>query len=60
MKLPRRSFLHLAAGAAAFPAASRIARAAPSHVAGELFKMLSTGHGEAAFSNGGGAVKNER
>jgi len=27
MKLPRRKFLHLAAGAAAFPAASRIARA---------------------------------
>jgi tripartite-type tricarboxylate transporter receptor subunit TctC len=27
MKLPRRSFLHLAAGAAALPAASRIARA---------------------------------
>ncbi len=27
MKLPRRTFLHLAAGAAAFPAASRIARA---------------------------------
>ena len=29
MKLPRRLFLHLAAGAAAFPAASRIARAEP-------------------------------
>src|SRR5262249_55549147 len=27
MKLPRRNFLHLAAGAAAFPAVSRIARA---------------------------------
>jgi len=27
MKLPRRTFLHLAAGAAALPAASRIARA---------------------------------
>ena len=27
MKLPRRSFLHLAAGAAALPALSRIARA---------------------------------
>jgi tripartite-type tricarboxylate transporter receptor subunit TctC len=27
MKLPRRQFLHLAAGAAAFPAASRVARA---------------------------------
>ena len=27
MKLPRRSFLHLAAGAATLPAASRIARA---------------------------------
>jgi tripartite-type tricarboxylate transporter receptor subunit TctC len=27
MKLPRRTFLHLAAGAAAFPAASRMARA---------------------------------
>src|SRR3954462_4598668 len=27
MKLPRRQFLHLAAGAAAFPAMSRIARA---------------------------------
>jgi tripartite-type tricarboxylate transporter receptor subunit TctC len=27
MKLPRRKFLHLAAGAAAMPAASRIARA---------------------------------
>src|SRR3989442_9938820 len=27
MKLPRRQFLHLAAGAAALPAASRIARA---------------------------------
>jgi tripartite-type tricarboxylate transporter receptor subunit TctC len=27
MKLPRRKFLHLAAGAAALPAASRIARA---------------------------------
>jgi hypothetical protein len=27
MKLPRRNFLHLAAGAAAFPAASRVARA---------------------------------
>jgi tripartite-type tricarboxylate transporter receptor subunit TctC len=27
MKLPRRGFLHLAAGAAALPAASRIARA---------------------------------
>ena len=27
MKLPRRAFLHLAAGAAALPAASRIARA---------------------------------
>src|SRR4051794_35493622 len=27
MKLPRRSFLHLAAGAAALPAVSRIARA---------------------------------
>ena len=27
MKLPRRRFLHLAAGAAAFPAVSRIARA---------------------------------
>ena len=27
MKLPRRQFLHLAAGAAAFPAISRIARA---------------------------------
>src|SRR5262245_66232354 len=27
MKLPRRNFLHLAAGAAALPAASRIARA---------------------------------
>jgi tripartite-type tricarboxylate transporter receptor subunit TctC len=29
MKLPRRQFLHLAAGAAALPAASRIARAQP-------------------------------
>jgi hypothetical protein len=27
MKLPRRQFLHLAAGAAALPAMSRIARA---------------------------------
>jgi tripartite-type tricarboxylate transporter receptor subunit TctC len=27
MKLPRRQFLHIAAGAAALPAASRIARA---------------------------------
>ena len=27
MKLPRRAFLHLAAGAAALPAASRVARA---------------------------------
>jgi tripartite-type tricarboxylate transporter receptor subunit TctC len=27
MKLPRRNFLHLAAGAAALPALSRIARA---------------------------------
>jgi phosphodiesterase/alkaline phosphatase D-like protein len=27
MKFPRRQFLHLAAGAAALPAASRIARA---------------------------------
>ena len=27
MKLPRRQFLHLAAGAAALPAVSRIARA---------------------------------
>jgi hypothetical protein len=27
MKLPRRKFLHLAAGAAALPAVSRIARA---------------------------------
>jgi hypothetical protein len=27
MKLPRRQFLHLAAGAAVLPAASRIARA---------------------------------
>ena len=27
MKLPRRTFLHLAAGAAALPAVSRIARA---------------------------------
>jgi hypothetical protein len=27
MKLPRRAFLHLAAGAAALPAVSRIARA---------------------------------
>ena len=27
MKLPRRGFLHLAAGAAALPAVSRIARA---------------------------------
>ena len=27
MKLPRRQFLHLAAGAAAFPAVSRIAKA---------------------------------
>ena len=27
MKLPRRKFLHLAAGAAALPAASRVARA---------------------------------
>ena len=27
MKLPRRNFLHLAAGAAALPAVSRIARA---------------------------------
>jgi len=27
MKLPRRNFLHLAAGAAALPAISRIARA---------------------------------
>ena len=27
MKLPRRQFLHMAAGAAALPAASRIARA---------------------------------
>src|SRR5215470_20178652 len=29
MKLPRRKFLHLAAGAAALPAISRIARAQP-------------------------------
>jgi len=29
MKLPRRKFLHLAAGAAALPAMSRIARAQP-------------------------------
>jgi tripartite-type tricarboxylate transporter receptor subunit TctC len=29
MKLPRRQFLHLAAGAAALPAASRIACAQP-------------------------------
>ena len=27
MKLPRRNFLHLAAGAAALPAVSRVARA---------------------------------
>jgi hypothetical protein len=27
MKLPRRTFLHLAAGAAALPAMSRVARA---------------------------------
>ena len=31
MKLPRRKFLHLAAGAAALPAVSRIARAYPTH-----------------------------
>ena len=30
MKLPRRTFLHLAAGAAALPAVSGIARAYPS------------------------------
>src|SRR2546427_3824768 len=30
MKLPRRQFLHLAAGAAALPAVSRIAQAYPS------------------------------
>ena len=29
MKLPRRQFLHLAAGAAVLPAVSRIARAQP-------------------------------
>ena len=29
MKLPRRKFLHLAAGAAALPAMSRVARAEP-------------------------------
>jgi tripartite-type tricarboxylate transporter receptor subunit TctC len=31
MKLPRRQFLHLASGAAAFPAVSRIARAAQAY-----------------------------
>ena len=33
MKLPRRQFLHLAAGAAALPALSRIARAQASVLA---------------------------
>ena len=31
MKLPRRKFLHLAAGAAALPAVSRVARAQGGH-----------------------------
>jgi hypothetical protein len=34
MKLPRRNFLYLAAGAAALPAVSRVARAHPVRCAG--------------------------
>jgi len=36
MKLPRRSFLHLAAGAAALPAVSRLARPPARHHATAL------------------------
>jgi hypothetical protein len=36
MKFPRRKFLHLAAGAAALPAVSRIARAQAASCAGAL------------------------
>ena len=44
MKLPRRQFLHLAAGAAALPAVSRIARAQDlSDAAGAHHRRLSAG-----------------
>ena len=48
MKLPRRQFLHLAAGAAALPAVSRIARAQaypsrPVHIiVAVMRKMITT------------------
>ena len=44
MKLPRRTFLHLAAGAAALPAMSRIARAQAYHAdrhAGFFFNVIN-------------------
>ena len=49
MKLPRRQFLHLAAGAAALPAVSRIARAqslsdAAGAVDRRLWRWRSTRH----------------
>jgi hypothetical protein len=46
MKLPRRHFLHLAAGAAALPAVSRIARAQayPTRIVMRVFSPIgSTG-----------------
>ena len=45
VKLPRRTFLHLAAGAAALPAVSRIASALdyPSRPNGDLRQELAAG-----------------
>src|SRR5262245_2124207 len=43
MKLPRRKFLHLAAGAVALPAVSRIATAQPSEVATKRTRVVTLG-----------------
>ena len=58
MKLPRRGFLHLAAGAAALPAASRIARAQPYPARPVRIVVGSGGSGHEAMKFLPPAVRN--
>jgi hypothetical protein len=46
MKLPRRKFLHLAAGAAALPTVSRVtwAQTYPTRQCASLFPLLQAAH----------------
>ncbi|MGA7166123.1 MAG: hypothetical protein WBX37_19565 [Pseudolabrys sp.] len=59
MKLPRRQFLNLAAGAAALPAVSRMARAQayPTRPVRLMIDMMRTVQGASRCSSGAGSAR---